>query len=144
MGLGLPLMKDVTLSSVKYVAGNLKFMGPYGAMNTLQISLPRILLWCWFCIFFVIWIATSLLDKRRESPSDHQALTALIFIQKNPAALFLLRGGLCFRPGVSQLKYHWRLLWRSTLYFLELVWRPVYSLLLFFFQELFQSGFWPG
>lgn len=81
-------MKDVTLSSVKYVAESLKFMGPYGAMNTLQISLPRFLLWCWFCIFFIIWIATSLLEKRRGSPSDHQAHIALIYIQKNPAALF--------------------------------------------------------
>lgn len=100
-GLGLPLMKDVTLSSVKYVAGSLKFLGTYGAMNTLQISLPRFLLWFLFCIFFIIWIATSFLNKRRESPSDHQAHIALIFIQKNAAALFLLQGGLCFRAGVS-------------------------------------------
>lgn len=40
MRLGLPLMKDVTLSSVKYVAGSLKFLGTYGAMNTLKYLFP--------------------------------------------------------------------------------------------------------
>lgn len=68
---------------------------------------------------FIIGIATSLLDKRRKSPSEHlhQSHTALTFIPKNLTTLVLLLRGLCFRAGASQLMYCWRLPWKSRVTF---------------------------